>query len=157
MDLLPTLVELAGGKSPSNIEGKSILPILKGEKNIIRDKIFAEKTYHELYDPIRGIRTERYKMIYNFEPLDTLYQIPIDIYNEISGQYMKDFYKEPRETEELYDLENDPNERVNLAENPEFENILGTLKKELFDWIKYTNDPIFFGKVPKQQTANFNY
>jgi arylsulfatase A-like enzyme len=157
IDLLPTLVELAGGKPPSNIEGKSIMPMLKGKINDFRTEIFAEKTFHELYDPIRCIRTKRYKMIYNFEPLETLYQIPIDILKDFSGQYMKDIYNHPRVTEELYDLENDPNEVINLAKHPDFEQVLDTMKKALFDWIKLTNDPILYGKISKQESSKYKY
>lgn len=157
IDLLPTLVEFAGGKSPSGIEGRSIIPLLKGEINEFRTKIFAEKTFHELYDPIRCMRTTKYKMIYNFEPLETLYQIPIDILKDLSGQYMRDKYNYPRLAEELYDLENDPNEVRNLAEDPDFKRVVDTMKKEIFDWIKYTNDPIFFGKISKQESSTYKY
>jgi len=150
IDLLPSLVDLVGGKPPSNIEGKSILPLLKGEIDEFRNRIFAEKTYHELYDPIRCMRTEKYKMIHNFEPLDTLYQIPADILMDSSGQYMKERYNHPRVAEELYDIENDPNELNNLAENPDFEHIVGRLKKELFDWMKDTNDPLLKGKIKNE-------
>jgi len=151
IDLLPSFVDLAGGKPPSNVEGKTILPLLKGEVDEFRNRIFAEKTYHEIYDPIRCMRTKKYKMIYNFKPLNTLYQIPADILMDLSGQYMKERYNYSRVTEELYDLEFDPNEKTNLAENPEFEHVIGTLKKELFNWIKYTNDPILFGEIPRQK------
>ena len=157
IDLLPSLIDLARGKPPHNIEGKSILPLLKGEIDEFRDRIFAEKTYHELYDPIRCMRTKNFKIIYNFEPLDTLYQIPVDILKDLSGQYMKEIYNHPRIAEELYDLENDPNETMNLAENPEFEGIVGTLKKDLFNWMKYTNDHLLFGKIFKQGSASFTY
>lgn len=157
IDLLPTLVDLVSGKPPKNIEGESFFPLLKGKTNEFRNRIFAEKTYHELYDPIRCMRTKDFKMIYNFEPLDTLYQIPQDILKDLSGQYMKERYNYPRVTEELYDLERDPNELINLAENPEFEPIVGTLKKDLFNWMKYTNDPLLFGKIPKQRSASFTY
>jgi len=151
IDLLPTFMDLAGGKPPKKIEGTSLIPLLKGEIDEFRNRIFAEKTYHELYDPIRCMRTKNFKMIYNFEPLDTLYQIPADIIKDLSGQYMKEYYNHPRVHEELYDLENDPNEIMNLAENPEFEGIVGTLKKELFNWMKYTNDPILFGEIAVQK------
>ena len=70
---------------------------------------------------------------------------------------MKDKYNHPRVAEELYDLENDPNELKNLAEDPDFERVVGIMKKELFDWIKYTNDPISFGRIPKQESSTFNY
>ena len=157
INLLPTLIEFAGGISPSNIEGKTIIPLLKGEINEFRSEIFAEKTFHELYDPIRCIRTKKYKMIHNFEPLETLYQIPIDILNDLSGQYMTDKYNYPRVTEELYDLENDPNEMRNLAENSDFEHVQRMMKKALFDWIKLTDDPILYGKIPRQESSTYKY
>jgi len=157
MDLLPSLVDLAGGKPPRNIEGKSILPLLNGEIDEFRNKIFAEKTYHELYDPIRCLRTQRYKMIYNFEPLDTLYQIPADVLMDLSGQYMKERYNHPRVAEELYDLHKDPNETTNLINDPEFKNTGNELKEELFKWLRRTNDPILEGKVIPQKGTNFKY
>ena len=150
IDLLPTLIDLAGGKPPENIEGESFLPLLKGKTKEFRNRIFAEKSYHELYDPIRCMRTKDFKMIYNFEPLETLYQIPADILKDLSGQYMKERYKFPRVTEELYDLERDPNELVNVAKNLEYEGIIETLKQDLFNWMKSTNDPILRGRIPKQ-------
>ncbi len=157
IDLLPTLIDIGEGTPPKNIEGKTIVPLLKNEVSEVRKEIHAEKTYHELYDPIRCIRTEYYKYIYNFEKLDTLYQIPIDILMDYSGQYMKDYINEPRPTEELYDLRCDPNESVNLAESSEYKNIRNDLKERLFNWLKTTEDPILKGRIPKQESANFNY
>jgi len=157
IDILPTLIELGQGTSPSGIEGKSIIPYLKNEEQAVRDEIFAEKTYHELYDPIRCIRTKEFKYIYNFEKLDTLYQIPLDILMDYSGQYMKDYINEPRPTEEFYDLRKDPNEFNNIAGSREYNSIQEMLKRKLFDWLKTTNDPILQGRIPKQESANFNY
>ncbi|MHA1805393.1 MAG: sulfatase family protein, partial [Promethearchaeota archaeon] len=100
--------------------------------------------------PIRGIRTERYKYIYNFKPLDTLYQVPRDISMGLSGKCMKDHYNNPRLTEELYDLENDPNEFANLSENSDYNDIKESLKKKLFEWMRRTNDPILKGDIKKE-------
>ena len=76
---------------------------------------------------------------------------------DYSGQYMKDYINEPRPTEELYDLRRDPNESVNLAESSEYKNIRNDLKERLFNWLKTTEDPILKGRIPKQESANFNY
>lgn len=147
VDYLPTLLDHIGAKIPEDIEGKSILPILKDEKEEIRTQIFAEKTFHELYDPIRGIRTHKYKYIRNFEKLETLYQIPLPMLMAPSGKFIKNSYEKPRMDEELYDLEKDPNERINLIENPKYKDIALTLKSKLLDWMKTTQDPILKGKI----------
>ncbi|MHA1488205.1 MAG: sulfatase family protein [Promethearchaeota archaeon] len=152
IDLLPTILDLIGAKIPKNIEGKSFLPILKDNNQDFRSEIFSEKTYHRIYDPIRAIRTNNYKYIKNFEKLDTLYQIPDDIMREPSGQYMKEIYNKPRSEEELYDLDNDPNETNNLINNPDYIDIATELKKRLFKWMKRTNDPILKGKIKEERT-----
>ena len=83
--------------------------------------------------------------------------MPADILKDLSGQYMKEHYNYPRATEELYDLKRDPNELVNVARHPEYEGIIESLKTDLFNWMKYTNDPILRGKIPKQGSNTFAY
>ncbi|MFX1590158.1 MAG: sulfatase/phosphatase domain-containing protein [Promethearchaeota archaeon] len=157
IDLLPTLLELIGGGIPEDIEGKSFLPILRGEIKEIRKEIFTEKTFHELYDPIRGIRKDRYKYIRNFVKSNTLYQMPSPILRSPSGKYMKDEYNQPRADEELYDLKNDPNERINLIKSPEYKEIAENLRNKLNLWLKNTNDPILKGKVHPQPQVRYKY
>jgi len=150
IDLLPTLLDITGGETPPGIEGKSFLPILENPKLSFRQNIFTEKTYHEIYDPIRSVRTSKYKYIRNFEKYRRSYQIPLDIERGLSGQYVKDKIEIERSEEELYDLKNDPNEANNLINNPTYENILFELKQKLLEWMIETNDPILKGRVPSQ-------
>ena len=150
IDLLPTLLDLIEAKIPDDIEGKSFQSILKGKDKEMRKEIFVEKTFHELYDPIRGIRTSSFKYIKNFEKLDTLYQIPVDILMAPSGKYMEKSYNKPRKGEELYDLINDPNEKTNLIDNPNYQNIVQELKNKLNDWMIRTKDPLLKGKIEPQ-------
>ncbi|MHA1688199.1 MAG: sulfatase family protein [Promethearchaeota archaeon] len=151
IDLLPTLIEFTGEKSPNNIEGKSFLSLLNEENSTFRDSIFVEKTYHEIYDPMRGIRTEKYKYIWNCEPSEVLYQIPGDIMMEPSGKYMKSLNQKPRPAEEFYDLEKDPNEMNNLINDPSYQEIIQELKRNLHDWMENTNDPILKGRIPDKR------
>jgi len=157
VDYLPTLLDLIRAKIPKDIEGKSFLPVLKGEKEEVRTEIYAEKTFHEIYDPIRGIRTHNYKYIKNFEDLDTLYQMPLPILMAPSGQFLKDKYNKPRAEEELYDLQKDPHERNNIINNPEYKEIANNLRKQLEDWMKRTKDPLLKGKVKPQSQKAFDY
>ncbi|MEJ2249961.1 MAG: sulfatase-like hydrolase/transferase, partial [Candidatus Lokiarchaeota archaeon] len=158
IDLLPSLLDYIGAKLPDKIEGKSFLPILRNQTKKIRSEIYAEKTFHEIYDPIRGIRTNQYKYIKNFEKSGTLYQIPTDILRDPSGQVMKEKYNKIRLKEELYDLTVDPFEENNLIENYEYKNILNEMRKKLNAWMKETKDPLLKGKViDKRQEVQKHY
>ena len=151
IDLLPTLLDIVGSEHPQYIEGKSFLPILKDPKLPFRQEIFTEKNFHEIYDPIRSIRTQKYKFIKNFEKYDKLYQIPIDIERGLSGQYIKDKIELERPEEEFYDLEEDPNEINNLILNSAHNAFVAELRQELLEWMKKTNDPILKGKISSQK------
>ncbi|MFX1408816.1 MAG: sulfatase [Promethearchaeota archaeon] len=147
IDLLPTLLDLIGVQIPNGIEGKNFLKILNDELENHRTEIYTEKTYHEVYDPIRAVRSENYKYIKNFKMSNTLYQIPSDIGRDPSGKFMKDFINNPRSEEELYDLQKDPNEMNNLVNNSAYKDIKIELSQKLFEWMKNTNDPILKGKI----------
>ena len=147
IDLMPTLLDFIGADIPGNIEGKSFLPVLKNTTLPFRSEIFTEKNYHDLYDPMRCVRTKEFKYIRNFEPSEYLYQIPLDIERGLSGQGIKDKIKIQRAEEELYDLKNDPNENTNLINDPTYEAVLIELRQDLVSWMKKTNDPLLRGKI----------
>jgi len=151
LDLLPSILDFIGGDIPDNIEGKSFIPILKNECEEIREEIYAEKTYHEIYDPIRGVRTKKYKYIKNFQELDSLFQIPADILLDPAGKAVEGKYQKPRPMEELYDLEKDPDEMNNLINDSEYNEILFDLRTKLNDWMVKTNDPLLEGKVKEEK------
>lgn len=152
IDLLPTLLELTETSIPEDIEGKSFYHLLFGGEYQPRDHIFVELTHHDIgYNPMRGIRTKRWKYIRNFAPLPVLFEIPNDINDatptgEVYRQHHPE-YNSPRPQEELYDLENDPNELKNLATEPEFSQIKEKLRFRLIDWLQKTDDPILQDKV----------
>ena len=147
IDLLPTLLDFIGAEIPENIEGKSFLHVLKDTTIPFRSEIFTEKNFHEIYDPLRSIRTKEFKYIRNFETSEYLYQIPLDIERGLSGQELKDKIKMKRAEEELYDLKNDPNEVTNLINDPAYEDVLIELRQKLVDWMNETNDPLLKGKI----------
>jgi len=152
LDLSPTILDLVSDKIPKKIQGKSFLPLLKGEIDKFRNEIFSEKSFHEKYDPIRSIRTEHYKYIMNFDPPNNSYQIPGDMRQDKIGKYFLKLNNESRSKEELYDLKNDPNEFSNLAENSNYNDIRKDLKSRLFNWMEKTDDPILKGKIEDKRT-----
>ena len=115
VDIAPTIMELAGMEKPAQMQGYSFLPLLQGQKIPWRDKIFYEYYWEWAFPQtptIFGVRTDRYKYIYNHGVWDI---------------------------NELYDIQNDPEEMNNLIRNPQYEKIAGELKAELWNWLETTN------------------
>lgn len=152
LDLLPTFLDLIGTKIPKSIEGKSFLQSIQNFEEVFRTEIFTEKTFHEYYDPIRSIRTERYKYIINFEKMNQLYQIDSFTAHDPAGIYIEKLINSPRSDDEFYDLKKDPAESSNKVNDPSYQNIIMELKNKLNNWMKNTNDPILRGKIEDQRT-----
>lgn len=149
VDLLPTILEVIGeqGQLLGGLDGHSLWPFIERGENVSHEHIFAEQTWHDFYEPIRAIRTARYKLIRNFEP-GTGLQVGADILYSPTVDAMRETLRNwPRPEIEFYDLEQDPWERNNLAGNPHTIEIEKTLTKELGDWLARTGDPILQGVV----------
>ena len=150
IDLFPTILELVGAEIPADVEGQSFYSLLKGKKYHEREHLFAELTYHDCYNAMRAIRTNKWKFIMNFEILPTRFEIPIGFAaTESTELYIErnpDFHS-PRDAEELYDLDKDPAEMENLASDPKYSHIKERLKQTLMQWLEETKDPILSGKV----------
>ena len=107
VDLAPTLLELAGIPPPGAMHGRSLVPLLEGREVPWRDAFLYE--YYEYpaehcARKNRGVRTARWKLIH--------------------------FWEQPEEWE-LYDLQNDPDETVNLAYRREHAATMATLRTRL--------------------------
>lgn len=144
VDILPTLLDACGLDIPGTIQGASFLPLLEGRTGGGRESVFAEKTFHDCYDPMRGVRTERYKYIRYFEK-STHHPIPGDIVN---GGASRELGRVARVgSEELFDLELDPNERRNLAEDAQHQELVEEMRTRLAGWMRETEDPLLEGPI----------
>lgn len=107
LDFAPTLVDLAGLEIPDWMQGKSLLPIFRGESpENWRESIYYHYYEHPSEHSVErhyGVRTDRYKLIH-------YYQI---------GEW------------ELFDLEKDPDEMQSVHEDPDYEQIRNELETEL--------------------------
>ena len=152
VDLLPTLLEVAGAPPPANLDGRTFLGLLTGGEYQPRAEIFAEKTWHDKYDPMRAVRTERFKYIRSYDP-HRLVDLPLDIQNSISGAAVRDLWPDARPPEMLFDLDADPLERRNLADDPAFAAVRADLAARMDAWQARTRDPILDGPVPPPRPA----
>jgi len=148
VDLLPTLLEFAGCRVPDNLDGRSFLPLLAGGPYERTDHIFVEMTWHDKYNPMRGVRTESYKYIRNFGDRPLVF-LPLDIYVGRAGEETRgEFYGSLRPEEELYDLKDDPLEQRSLADHPARSSIIEDLRRRVQEWMEATEDPLLAGPVP---------
>jgi N-sulfoglucosamine sulfohydrolase len=148
IDVLPTLLDAADVKHPPGVQGRSLLPLLRGETYERRRAIFGEKTFHSYYDPMRCVRTDRHKLIRNFETAFAV-EVPGDIQAGPIFRADPSLYSKDRPAVvELYDLEADPLEQRNLAGRAEVAEVEKRLNAELWRWMRETDDPLLEGPVP---------
>lgn len=147
IDLFPTLCEVAQVDSPDWLAGKSLMPLLTGSTDEVNEAVFAEVTYHAAYEPMRAVRTSRFKYIRRFEPRESPVLPNCD--DSASKDYLlaRGWRSLPPATEQLYDIVFDPNEASNLVGNPRYEEILNEMRGRLERWMTETNDPLLNGPV----------
>jgi N-sulfoglucosamine sulfohydrolase len=156
VDITPTILDFAGVKPARlrKLHGRSFLPVLEQEKPDGRDEVFASHTFHEvtMYYPMRVVRSGKFKLIWNIA-----YPLPFpfasDLYGSATWQdtltHGEDYVYgkrsvsayEHRPQFELYDLEKDPDELHNLADDSAHREKLTELKQKLREFQKRTNDP----------------
>lgn len=149
VDVFATLLEAAGISPDGEVSGRSFAPLLGlAERNYEpREQVFAGMTWHDRYNPMRAIRTDRWKYVRNFWHLPAVY-MTTDIYASPAGRAChEEFYGEQRAYEELYDVENDPFEEENLADEDGYEGVRKHLHGDLLEWMHETDDPLLSGPV----------
>ena len=155
LDIFPTICDAAGITPPDWLEGVSLIPVMTGEKESVRDEIFSEVTYHAAYEPKRCVRTERYKLIRRFDYHNGI--VPVNIDDCLGKDFLVDagYLSATKEREFLFDLWIDPYERDNLAANPNYKEIYCDLSQRLENWMLATDDPLIThgSRVPKPKDA----
>ncbi len=160
MDLGPAVLNMAGLEIPQAIDGQAFLG---GNTPPPRETlVFTRDRMDERVDFIRTIRDGRYRYTRNFMP--QVPSFPWLTYMEklesskafrrlqekhTEGRF-QDFLAPTKPEEELYDLDADPDEFTNLADDPAHEETLIRLRSALADWMLETRDS---GFLPEQQLA----
>jgi N-sulfoglucosamine sulfohydrolase len=155
VDIAPTILDYAGALSSQiKMHGRSILPVLGRTHAPDWSVIYASHTFHEVttYYPMRVVRDRRYKLIWNVAH-ELEFPLASDLWNSATWQYtvgaenggrlgkrsIRDFLRRPRF--ELYDLQEDPDEVVNLAADHAHRDLLNRMVASLKTFQRQTKDP----------------
>ncbi|HEX7008452.1 MAG TPA: sulfatase [Phycisphaeraceae bacterium] len=150
MDLFPTICELIDLDKPAWLEGKSLLPLIRGEVDRLHETLFASVNYHAAYEPMRAVRTDRYKYIRRFEPRSGPVLANADHCVSKEMWIEHGWAQRAPAVEQLYDLIFDPNEANNLVtsdRSPQVLQMLEDMRQRLAQWMRDTNDPLQSGYV----------
>jgi len=159
IDLIPTIIDIAGGKIPWEIDGISFKENLIGKKLTHRDKIFGVHKGDNNWNvyPIRSVRNDKWKYIYNIHPefyrtthMDLVKKeskfhnrqwrswVKASNENILAMKFLKAYHTRPKE--ELYRVDVDSFEYENLANNPKYKSVVKKMRKILFDRMKRVGD-----------------
>ena len=143
-----------GKKKFESYHGRSWIPILGDARATHHETIFASHTFHEIqmYYPMRVVRDKKYKLIWNIA-----HQLPYPFASDLwaASSWQAQFQKGEsapygqktvgeyvqRAKFELFDIENDPNEKTNLASDPNFAGVLERYQKKLKQMQRKLEDP----------------
>ncbi len=181
IDFAPTFLEVAGIEVPTEMTGKSLLPILNSNKEGTveksRDHVFTATERHTWCRPngatypIRAIRTKEFLYIRNFKPdrwptggpnfwsSNRTYHGDVDacptktFILEHASQYPEEYQLNfgKRPLEELYKIANDPGQVNNLSELSEYAAVKERLWTQLSEHLQKTGDPRINGQDPWQE------
>jgi len=156
VDVLPTLIDVAGGQTPEKLDGHSFDKVLLGQTNQFRDYIFATHSGDGSMNvyPSRCVRDGKWKYILNLHPEFKFTSHVTEVVGE-DGNYWNSWvnksHTDPgaaekvrryqgRPREELYDLEKDPWEKQNVAGDSANGAVLTKMRGLLEAWMKEQGD-----------------
>jgi arylsulfatase A-like enzyme len=156
LDLFPTVCDFANIPKPDWLQGVSLLPLFEGRTTRIREELFAELNFHAAREPMRCVRTERYKLIRRYEDFAII--APSNIDDSPSKTFMLEagLLNGSHAREMLFDLYLDPLERVNLIDEKSYSEVKEDLSARLDRWMKETDDPLLKGKLVAPAGARVN-
>jgi N-sulfoglucosamine sulfohydrolase len=146
VDFAPTVITLAGAEPPALMEGKNFLG-KKAEENKFtygyRDRA------DDCYDMSRSVFDGKYMYVRHFMPQLPYFQDAVIFGNNKPGSY-KEIHRlkslgllpqatmawfKPKDVEELFDIENDPFEQNNLANDPQYAAKCQEMRNLVIDWM----------------------
>jgi arylsulfatase A-like enzyme len=163
VDLAPTWLDAAGIPVPPKMQGRSFLPLLRGESYQAREAIFSERNWHDTYDPMRCVRTANYKLIFNARP-EIGYRPSWDLEDSPSWEAIQRWARRGGLTQpqtrlletsrpalEFYDLRQDPAEFDNAIDRKELQAEVLRHRDLLSQWMHETYD--YLPPLARQRNA----
>jgi len=147
MDLFPTVCDLAGLDTPQWLHGTSLLPLVDGQVDQLRERLFFEQSFHAAYEPMRAVRTDRHILIHRFDKRASLVLPNTDDTPAKQDMMDHDWSKQLRHEEMLYDHYFDPDQKNNLIGCDELSQVETDLRSSLAHWMQETDDPILHGPI----------
>lgn len=144
VDLYPTLMDLLGLEPKHYHFGRSLVPLINGQTTGHRDAVFAEggRNLNETHLPLSGLsgRDDYYGRRVRFqkerpECVDRAVMVRTEQYKYIYSA---------TQTDELYDMEGDPQEQNNLAAEPGHAGVVQDLRERCLKWLVETSDTSAF-------------
>ncbi len=155
VDVTPTFVDVAGGKPIKGLDGKSFLPVLRGETQTHKQHVFGIMTTRGINNgtdafAIRSVRSTRYKLILNLNheskftnactasPAFKSMVAKAAAGDATAKRLVHAYHHRP--AVELFDLKTDPLEMTNLAGQTDLKKVESSLRVELAAWMKAQGD-----------------
>ena len=148
VDIFPSVCGLLDVEPPDWLQGRSVMPLIRGQVDEIHDEIFTEVTYHAAYEPMRSVRTKRYNYVRRFDDRDRPVLANCDASPSKDVWLDAGWSDRPPRAEQLFDLTFDPNETCDLSGDPACAEIKADLAARLDDYMRRTDDPLLAGPAP---------
>ncbi len=153
VDVLPTLVEVAGAAMPPGpVDGVTMLPVWRDPRAAVRDHVYLESGY------ARAVTDGDFKYVavrYPEPVIARLEQGPtafapnhLDTHKQGHSQIAIEHYPGYFDPDQLYDLRADPYEQRNIARNPAHAETLQALKQILEAQLKAFDHPYDLAEIP---------
>jgi arylsulfatase len=130
IDIMPTILDAAAIPIPEYVQGRSLLPVCRGETEIHRTEAHSQYFCGSIHvEPALMIRDHKWKL--------TVYPEQQSIHDKLYGDhYLKysPFFDAPLVGGELYDLNSDPYEQNNLFDDPQYAGERERLMGKLQEW-----------------------
>jgi arylsulfatase A-like enzyme len=131
VDMTPTFIDIAGGRQPDGIDGKSFLDVLLGKAETFRDYVYASHTRDGNMNvfPQRSVRDTRCKYVLNLRPENTW----TTHFTKVPGI--------PESHKQVWDTWVEKAATDPIAGKPEVKPTLKRMQRQLKQWMVSQNDP----------------